>query len=275
MASNLKLTMTRFLATLLLALLVPTVAVPSVAWSQEKSDSSDQKRTPLSAKEQNAALTSVKPGINTNFIDPELNVDDWIARFEVESREVYQARREILQVMAIQPGSRVADIGAGTGFFSILMNKAVGSKGWVYAVEISPKFTQHLTKLFGERNLKNTTTVFCNDRSVCLPPNSIELAFICDVYHHFEFPKQTMESIHQALSDGGRVILIDFERIPGKSRDWTLGHVRAGKQTFIDEVQNAGFELVGEREIPGFEENYFLEFRKTPQVNSAGGRQQP
>ena len=123
MASNLKLTMTRFLATLLLALLVPTVAVPSVAWSQEKSDSSDQKRTPLSAKEQNAALTSVKPGINTNFIDPELNVDDWIARFEVESREVYQARREILQVMAIQPGSRVADIGAGTGFFSILMNR--------------------------------------------------------------------------------------------------------------------------------------------------------
>ena len=72
-----------------------------------------------------------------------------------------------------------------------------------------------------------------------------------------------MLSIHDALADGGRVVLIDFERIPGISREWTLSHVRAGKQTFIDEVQGAGFELVGERKIAGFKENYFLEFRKT------------
>ena len=58
------------------------------------------------------------------------------------------------------------------------------------------------------------------------------------------------------------MIVIDFERIPGVSREWTLGHVRAGKQTFIDEIQEVGFELVAERQIPGFKENYFLEFRK-------------
>ena len=127
----------------------------------------------------------------------------------------------------------------------------------------------------------STTTVFCNDRSVCLPPSSrsvclphssIDLALICDVYHHFEFPKQTMESIHHALSDGGRVILIDFERIPGSSGEWTLGHVRAGKQAFIDEVQDAGFELVGERTIAGFQENYFHEFCKISRLNRVGVR---
>lgn len=252
-----KVTMKRFAATLLLSLLTSTVA-----WTQQHATSSESK-IPASATEQGDTPTSVKPGINSKFIDLELNVDDWIARFEVESREVYQARSEIMKAMEIPPGSRVADIGAGTGFFTILMSRIVGEKGWSYAVEISPKFTQHLTALFAERNLKNTTTVFCNDRSVCLPPNSIDLAFICDVYHHFEFPKQTMMSIHDALSDGGRVILIDFERIPGTSREWTLSHVRAGKQTFIDEVQGAGFELVGERKIAGFKENYFLEFRKT------------
>jgi predicted methyltransferase len=249
--------MKRFVATFLLTLLTSTVA-----WAQQNASSNDTK-TAATATEQGEPPTSVKPGINSKFTDPELNVEDWIARFEVESREVYQARAEIMKAMAIQRGSRVADIGAGTGFFTILMSKFVGEKGWIYAVEISPKFTQHLTALFAERDLKNTTTVFCNDRSVCLPPNSIDLAFICDVYHHFEFPKQTMTSIHDALSDSGRVILIDFERIPGTSRDWTLSHVRAGKETFIDEVQGAGFELVGERQIAGFKENYFLEFRKT------------
>jgi predicted methyltransferase len=88
------------------------------------------------------------------------------------------------------------------------------------------------------------------------------VAFICDVYHHFEFPAQTLESIHSALSEGGRLIVIDFERIPGVSREWTLGHVRAGKETFIEEIEAAGFQLVAEREIQGFEENYYVEFRK-------------
>ncbi len=249
--------MKRFVATLLLTCLTSTVA-----WTQQDATSSETEFA-ASHAEQSEVQTSVKPGINSKFLDPELNVDDWIARFEVESREVFQARSEIMKAMAIQHGSRVADIGAGSGVFTTLMSRVVGEKGWSYAVEISPKFTQHLTTLFAERNLRNTTTVFCNDRSVCLPPHSIDLAFICDVYHHFEFPKQTMMSIHDAVSDGGRVILIDFERIPGTSREWTLSHVRAGKQTFIDEVQGAGFELVGERKIAGFKENYFLDFRKT------------
>lgn len=249
--------MKRFVATLLLSFLSS-----SVGWTQQDAPSS-KKEVTASFTEQGEVPTSVKPGINSNFIDPDLNFDDWIARFEVESREVFQACSEIMKAMAIQPGSRVADIGAGTGFFTILMSKVVGEKGWSYAVEISPKFTEHLTTLFSERNLNNTMTVFCNDRSVCLPPNSIDLALICDVYHHFDFPEQTMMSIHDALSDGGRVILIDIERIPGTSREWTLSHVRAGKQAFIDEIQGAGFELVGERRIAGFKENYFLEFRKT------------
>lgn len=248
--------MTRLAAMLLLIVLAPVIA-----WTQDENPGAASNIS-TSTTEQSQASKSGKPGINSKFIDPALNVDEWIARFEVESREVYRARNEILKSMAIKPGTRVADIGAGTGFFTILMNKLVGENGWSYAVEISPKFTQHLTSLFAERNLKNTTTVFCNDRSVCLPPNSIDLAFICDVYHHFEFPMSTMKSIHAALSTGGRVILIDFERIPGKSREWLLNHVRAGKQTFIDEIQEAGFELIGERTIPGFKENYFLEFRK-------------
>lgn len=208
------------------------------------------------------AKQSIKPGINSNFLDPALNVQEWIERFEVESREVYHARDAILKQMNLKPGMRIADVGAGTGFYSILMSEAIGEKGWVYAIDISPKFIQYLAELFDDRSLSNVTTVLCDDDSICLPPGSIDAAFICDVYHHFEFPGDTMKSIHRAMTAGGRVMVIDFERIPGVSREWTLDHVRADKQTFIHEIQDAGFELIAERTIPGFQENYYLEFRK-------------
>lgn len=208
------------------------------------------------------AATSVAPGINEGFLDPNLDVTSWVERFEVESREVYHARDEVMRSLGLKPGDRVADIGAGTGFYSLLMADRVGPEGWVFAVDISPKFVEHLARQFADRGVVNATTVLCDERSVRLPPESIRVAFICDVYHHFEFPHHTMRSLHRALRADGRVFVIDFERIPGVSREWTLDHVRAGKETFIDEIRDAGFELVAERVIPGFEENYFLEFRK-------------
>ncbi|TWU36621.1 hypothetical protein Q31b_49020 [Novipirellula aureliae] len=209
-----------------------------------------------------AAARSETESINKTFLDPNLDVEAYIDRFEVESREVYHARDEIMRHLNLKPGERAVDVGAGTGFYSLLMSEAVGDDGWVYAVEISPKFVEHLANMFDEREKKNITTVMCDNDSVCLPPRCVEVALICDVYHHFEYPEQTMKSIFDAMTDGGRLFVIDFERIPGKSRKWIFGHVRAGKQTFIDEIQSVGFELFAERKITGFNENYFLEFRK-------------
>ncbi|MGI9471371.1 MAG: methyltransferase [Rubripirellula sp.] len=234
------------------------VLLSTHVWSQD-SPPSDR-----SVSEETLQQESVKPGINDGFLDPELKLEEWIERFEVESREVYHARKEIMQQLGLTEGTRVADVGAGTGFYTLLMAQAVGPTGWTYAIEISPRFAEHLANLISTRGITNATTVFCTDRSICLPPESIDAAFICDVYHHFEHPAETMSSVHRALTDGGRVVVIDFERIPGVSRDWMLGHVRAGKQTFIDEIQSVGFELIAERQIPGFQENYYLEFRKLP-----------
>ena len=61
---------------------------------------------------------------------------------------------------------------------------------------------------------------------------------------------------------GGRLVVIDFDRIPGKSRQWILDHTRAGKEVFRAEIEAAGFEFVEEVKIPGFVENYFLKFEK-------------
>ena len=93
-----------------------------------------------------------------------------------------------------------------------------------------------------------------------LPPDSVDLALVCDVYHHFEFPHDSLASIHQALREDGLLVVIDFERIQGISADFQLTHVRAGKGTVTDEIKDAGFDLV--KEIPLMPEQYYLVFRK-------------
>ena len=203
---------------------------------------------------------SVRPGINDRFLTSDLDVEQWVGRFEVESREVYSARDEVLQASGIRPGQRVADIGAGTGLYTRLFSEQAGTGGWVFAVDIAPRFLEHINRESAEFGQSNVTAVLGQENSVPLPPGSIDVAFICDTYHHFEFPEPTMHSLHQALVPGGTLIVIDFERIPGESREWTLGHVRAGKEVFRREIEAAGFELLEEKKISGFRENYFLKF---------------
>ena len=205
---------------------------------------------------------SVNPGINARYLDPELQVDEWLQRFEVESREVFHQRKEILKACEVRPGMRVADIGAGTGLFTRQLSNSVGDKGWVFAVDINARFLEHIQARAAQEKQSNITTVLCPQDSVSLPPDSVDLAFICDVYHHFEFPRTTLASIHRALKPGGRIILIDFIRIEGVSSEWTLGHVRAGEEVFRQEVIDAGFRFDGKLEIPGLEENYCLRFLK-------------
>ena len=195
-------------------------------------------------------------------MDPTLNVSEWLGRFEIESREVYLHRAEVLKACRIRPGDHVADIGAGTGFYSRLFADAVKNDGKVFAVDISPRFIEHIDRQSRVDKVSNITSIQCSDRSTTLQPDSIHVAFICDTYHHFEFPRSTLESIHQALKPGGSMIVIDFERIPGKSREFLLGHVRAGKEVFRKEIEDTGFDFVEEVKIPGFEENYFLRFQK-------------
>ncbi len=202
------------------------------------------------------------PELNRKFVDPELDVDRWIQTFEVESREVYAARNEILRATGIRAGSRVADIGAGTGFFTRLFADAVGPDGRVYAVEISPRFLEHISQWVSDVGADNVTVILGRTDDIALPAGSVDLVFICDTYHHFEAVVSTLASIRRALTPGGVLVLVDFEKIPGESSAFVMRHVRAGKQVFRAEIEAQGFALVEEVEIPGFEENYFLKFAR-------------
>lgn len=204
---------------------------------------------------------SVKPGINEKFLDPNLKVEEWTERFETESREIFQNREGILKALALKPGMTVADIGAGTGLFTLPFAKTVGDQGKVYAVEIAKNFLEHIRARANQAKAPNIETILGTEKSVELPEASIDLAFICDVYHHFEFPQASLQSLHQAIKPGGTLILIDFKRIEGVSSDWTLGHVRAGQEVFEKEVTDAGFEKITEV-TDLLKENYFVKFRR-------------
>lgn len=206
--------------------------------------------------------TSVNPGINKKFLDPQLKVAEWLKRFEVESREAFDARDAVLEACAIKPGMHVADVGAGTGLYTRLFANAVGESGWVYAVDINPRFLEHIQARAKAESQGNITSVLSPEDSVSLPTASVDLIFLCDTYHHFEYPHKTVASIAAALKPGGQLILIDFERIEGTSSDWTMGHVRAGKEVFQKEIAASGLVLEEDLKVDGLKDNYFLRFRK-------------
>ena len=216
----------------------------------------------IAARKAAEEKSSVRPGINKSFLAEDLDVDAFVKRFEMESREVYEARERILSACKISPGDTVGDIGAGTGLFTRIFANAVGETGWVYAVDIAPRFLEHINREGQKVGQKNVTCVLGGQDSINIPPNTCDLIFVCDTYHHFEYPASTLKSIHSALKPQGRLVLIDFDRIEGQSREWILNHLRAGKSVFRAEIEAAGFTLVEEKQIAGFKENYFLIFKK-------------
>lgn len=204
---------------------------------------------------------SLRPGINDSFRSPD--VSQFQQRFETESREVFKNRQEIVAASQIKPGMTVADIGAGTGLFTRLFAEAVGPEGRVVAVDISKAFLEHVERSSRKAGLKNVETQMGTMDSTGLQPETIDVAFICDTYHHFEFPLKTLASVQKALKPGGRLILIDFRRVPGESSDFVMGHVRAGEDVFVSEVIHSGFRK--SRVAEGMlKENYFIEFTKSP-----------
>ncbi|NLX96445.1 MAG: methyltransferase domain-containing protein [Rhodopirellula sp.] len=201
---------------------------------------------------------SVRPEINKPYRDP--NVERQAKSLERETREVAGKRDGILAACRLEPEMDVADIGAGTGLFARPFARKVAPGGKVYAVDIAQKFIDHILATCREQGIDNVTGIVGSDTSTKLPPDSIDLAFICDTYHHFEFPQKMLASIHQALRSGGRLIIVDYRKEEGVSPEWIMKHVRADEKMVVEEVTDAGFKLLGKPDL--LQENYLLEFEK-------------
>ncbi len=201
---------------------------------------------------------AVPPSMNVHYLDAD--VQHWRSIFESSGRELFDRRFEILAALDLLPGMRVADVGAGTGLYTMLFARAVGTAGKVYAVDISPNFIDSIEERAAAYRADNVVGVVNNERSTELPPGSIDLVFLADTYHHFAYPRSMLRSIHTALVPGGVLAILDFRRQQGFSSDWVMGHVRAGRAEVLEEVRRAGFEYLDEP--LELHTNYFVRFRK-------------
>ena len=201
---------------------------------------------------------NVRPGINDYYYDAKF--EQWLNTFESPGREVFDKKDNIIQSLHIKHGMNIADIGAGTGLYTIPFAQLVGKKGLVYAIDISVDFTKNIEQRAKRHGLNNVVGHINNQKKIGLAQNSIELAFICNTYHHFEYPISTLKSIHQSLVPGGKLVIIDYKRDPKISSSWVMGHVRTHKENVIKEVESTGFQLIDDDDM--LEQNYFLSFKK-------------
>src|SRR6185503_2785645 len=208
---------------------------------------------PLAALGQRAS-----PEINEQYRNPDFR--RWQRSFETEGREVYEKRLAIVDAVAPRPGQAIADVGAGTGLFTRLFAARVGPQGRVYAVDIARSFVDGNLERARAARLGNVVGVVSTQADTRLEAGSVDVAFICDAYHHFEDPKAMLASIRRALRPAGTLVVIDFERIAGVTPDWIVKHVRAGKEEFRGEIEGAGFRFA--EEVRLMRENYFLRFTR-------------
>ena len=150
----------------------------------------------------------------------------------------------------------------GRGFLRGYSLRRSGRRGKVYAVDISPGFLKHIAAEAAKRGQKQVVTVVGNQDSTNLPRASVDLVFLCDVYHHLETPARNLSSIRRALRENGRLVVIDFDRVEGKSTEFVLKHVRASKDVFRQEIEAAGFRLLPMAKLPPLDETFFLRFEK-------------
>jgi SAM-dependent methyltransferase len=115
----------------------------------------------------------------------------------------------LVEELHLQPGITVADIGAGTGYLSRRMSPIVGS-GRVFAVDVQPQMVALLTELSRKPEYKNIVPIRSSTDDVQLPPDSVDLAVMVDVYHELAYPYEVMRSLLLALKPGGRVVLMEY-----------------------------------------------------------------
>ncbi len=204
--------------------------------------------------------TSRRSGPNEAYLDPKVSGNDWDRLFTSPARELFAQRELIVRLADVKPGMAVADVGAGTGLFTMMLSDAVGPDGRVYGEEVIGKFSRFIAESAVKQGRPNVVSVVGTELNIGLPPNSIDRAFLCDVYHHFSHPGAMLASIRQALRKDGELFLVEFRREPG-SAAWVFDHVRAGEGNVIREFETAGFEGISRDN--SLRDSYIWRFRRS------------
>ena len=180
-----------------------------------------------------------KPGamdhMDHKFDDPER----YAKSFDDPARDAWQMPARVIEALALKPGQKVADVGAGTGYFSVRLARAAAAPK-VFAVDLEPKMVEHLTKRAAAEGLKNITAVQASTTSPNLP-EPVDVVLVIDTYHHIGNRPAYFEALKAKLTPGGRLAIVDFRK--GGGEGGPPDHFRFTPEQITGELAQAGYVL--------------------------------
>lgn len=185
------------------------------------------------------------------------DVDRWIEAFENAERDARQRPDEVIETLSLKPGDIVADIGAGTGYFTRRFAKAVGDTGIAYGVDLEPNMLRYMAARAEKDGQPNIVPVLATESSPSLAPASVDLIFICNTIHHISNRDAYYRILKRTLRDGGRFVVVDFRK-DAKLADGPSEAMRLAKNALISEVTASGFALARDHDL--LPEQYFVVF---------------
>jgi len=180
----------------------------------------------------------------------------YIGALEDPQRDAYQKPHEVLTALNLKPGEVIADIGAGSGYFTFPIAHHLGPEGKVYAVDVSSDMILHLNRRIRDLKTTNVVSVLADPDDPLLPEQSVNRFFICDVWHHVESPSKYLGMIKKMLKPGGQVIMIDFHK-----KELPFGPpmaMKIAREDLVKQMESNGFRLANEHSFLPYQ--YFLVF---------------
>jgi ubiquinone/menaquinone biosynthesis C-methylase UbiE len=185
------------------------------------------------------------------------DLEHWRAVFDDPARDEWQKPAAVVEALALRPGMVVADVGAGTGYFTRHLSRAVGPRGTVLAVELEPNLLVHLRRRAEEEGTENVVPVLASAGNPRLPAGATDVILLVDTYHHLDDRPAYFRAARRFLAPGGRVAVVDWHE-----RELPVGppldHKLAREQV-VEEMDAAGYALVAEPDVLPYQ--YFLVFR--------------
>jgi predicted methyltransferase len=182
----------------------------------------------------------------------------WLER---EDRDREQRPDEVIRTMGLRDGDVVADVGAGTGYFTRRLAWAVAPRGRVYAVEIQPEMIALLKQGVEKAGLTNVVPVLGTAEDPRLPPAALDWILLVDVYHELQQPKAVLAKMREALKPTGRVALVEY-RLEGPTALHIRKEHRMSPKQVLAEWEPAGFRLAARHEF--LPTQHFFVFEKAP-----------
>ena len=184
----------------------------------------------------------------------------YVAMLEDPARDAYQKPDEVLKALGLRRGESVADIGSGSGYFTLRLAAAVGPTGRVYGVDVDPDMVRHLNRRVRDNGVANVVSILAADDDPLLQDASVDRFFVCDTWHHIEDQAKYLGLMKRMLRPGGEVVMIDF-----KKEATPLGpplEMRIARAALVEQMQAAGFRLATEHAFLPYQ--YFLVFKVAP-----------